>query len=257
MAATRIVSIVFLLSLCPRPGDAVAPPSNLEVVDTGDGWARFRWDVSPDPSARGYRLKYSLTPGTHPSMTDWNGYPAAFTFSTDDGTDDNLVYMNVFDNHGVPFTAFVMPLRFGWDDHLTAAEVETLHAHGHEVGSHTEDHKALVRNTALTLTYVDTAGSCVVEVEDDTLRTVLNGMEEDVEIQLADAEVRYLYQLVAYLDSLPAYECTLDSYPCESGVCLSDKLTASPPVEIAGSPATLLTSRGCDSTTMIYEISEA
>ena len=86
-------SAVVLLCLFAAAAIACPPaPEQLEVIETGDGWVRLQWEGCGDPSVIGYRIRCSSCPGSHPIQPDWNGSPAAFTFSTDDGWKDKPNY---------------------------------------------------------------------------------------------------------------------------------------------------------------------
>lgn len=85
MRRTPLSLFAFMFVASIAAGD-LPSPQNLRLLNIGEGEARLRWDTVDDPALKGYRLKYSLTPGVHPDMTDWNGHEAAFTFTTDDGS---------------------------------------------------------------------------------------------------------------------------------------------------------------------------
>ncbi|MFH1681614.1 MAG: polysaccharide deacetylase family protein [Candidatus Eisenbacteria bacterium] len=252
----RFLALACLISLLHPPGaaPAVPAPQNLQVVETREGWARLRWDAVSDPALKGYRLKYSLTPGVHPQMTHWNGHDAAFSFTTDDGFDDNLVWMSVFDRHDRGFTAFVIPSRIGTAGYLGPGDLATLNDHGHEVGSHTYNHQVLIRNTAFTIQYVGPAGVCFLEIGEDSLRTTIGGGGPDLQFSLLDTSVRYIADLVDSIDADPDYECVLDYYPCRLEYCESKYLVPVSLADIRPAPFQALTEKGCDSLAMMNEL---
>ena len=84
----------------------------------------------------------------------WNGHPAAFCFSTDDGRRLNLAYADTLATRGLPMTAFITWDYLGWPggDHLSRAELVALQARGNvEIGSHSMSHLRLVPDQALLL----------------------------------------------------------------------------------------------------------
>jgi hypothetical protein len=251
-----LVALVLAL-LYPSPGACIAPPQNLRVVETGPGWARLRWDTVPSGALKGYRLKYSLTPGVHPSMTDWNGYEAAFTFTTDDGDDDNLTWARAFDRHNRNFTIFAIPARTGTPGYLSEEDLRSLNERGHEIGSHSYNHVVLIRNTAFTIRYWGPVFSCDLSIASDTLRTVLNGFVPDLAIPLTDPDVQYLSDLVETIDAVPYYSCDLDYYDCTNEFCQSIYLEDAGPVDIAHEPYQAITARGSDSLTLAAEVTDS
>ncbi|MBM3321211.1 MAG: polysaccharide deacetylase family protein [Candidatus Eisenbacteria bacterium] len=252
----RSIFFALLLAVLFREGVAadLSPPRNLEVVEGGEGWVRLRWGAVTDGALKGYRIKYSLSPGVHPSMTDWSGYRAAFSFTTDDGFDDNLVWMKVFDRHDRAFTAFVIPARIGTAGYLRPEDLVTLNAHRHEVGSHTFNHPVLIRNTAFTIRYEGLSGECTLEIDSDSLRTTLGSLGPDLRISLRHPSVRYLADLVDTIDARPEYSCVLDYYPCRLEYCESKYLLPVAAVDIGAAPFQVRTTKGCDSLTLITEL---
>lgn len=248
------VALLLLSSIRPATADALPAPQNLHIVETGEGWARFRWDAVEDQNLKGYRLKYSIVPGVHPAMTDWNGHAAAFTFTTDDGFDDNLVWGSVFDRYDRGFTAFVIPTRIGNPGYLRPEDLDALLAAGHEIGAHGHNHVVLVRNDAFTIRYEGAAAHCWFEIEADTLRTWLDGRTVDLAFALDDPAVRYIADLVDSIDADPSYACTLDYYPCTLEYCQSKYLVPIGPADLAAGPISVRTEMGCDSLTLMTEM---
>ncbi len=84
----------------------------------------------------------------------WNGYPCAFSFSTDDGFLANLYsYLPVFQDRNLSFTAFINKKKVqDADDHetpyLDSAEVLALAAAGVEIGNHSTSHRPLLPRDA-------------------------------------------------------------------------------------------------------------
>ena len=163
--------------------------------------------------------------------------------------------MDVFDAHDRDFIIFVIGNRIDWEDHLSAAEMETLHTHGHEIASHTYSHyPVLIRNTAFTVGYTGAASSCHFEIVDDTLRTLLDGITIDLDCDLSDSSVQYLHQLVDSIDGRSDYDCVLDYYPCELEYCQSIYLKEIVSSDIKAAPVQVLTSMGSDSLAMTTEV---
>ncbi|RPJ43698.1 MAG: hypothetical protein EHM19_08185 [Candidatus Latescibacterota bacterium] len=251
------VALLLFSSIRPATVDALPAPQNLQVVETGEGWARFRWDAVDDPRLKGYRLEYSLRPNSHAPMWSWNGHAAAFSFTTDDGFDDNLTYREVFDRHDRHFTAFVIPSRVGTPGYLRPEDLDALHEAGHEIGSHGMNHVVLIRDDAFTIRYEGEAGHCWFEIASDTLRTWLDGPEPDLELALEDPSVLYLADLVDRIDADPYYACELDYYPCTFDYCQSKYLVDTGPWDIKAGPVRVRTEKGCDSLALASELADS
>jgi peptidoglycan/xylan/chitin deacetylase (PgdA/CDA1 family) len=73
----------------------------------------------------------------------WNGFQAAFTFSSDDNNDANLEWAKVFESRGVRFTIFTVPRWLELPGKLTGADLRDLHARGFEIGGHSMTHPRL------------------------------------------------------------------------------------------------------------------
>ncbi len=81
----------------------------------------------------------------------WNGHPAAFCFSTDDGRSLNLAYADTLAARGLPMTAFITWDYLGWPqgDHLSRGDLLDLQARGNvEIGTHGLSHRRLVPDQA-------------------------------------------------------------------------------------------------------------
>ena len=99
-------------------------------------------------------LVYVPLPEHANDPTPWNGYPCAFSFSTDDGRSINLAYADTLAARGLPMTAFITWDYLGWPggDHLSRADLLALAAKGNvEIGSHSMSHPRLIPREALRL----------------------------------------------------------------------------------------------------------
>ncbi|HEX7491639.1 MAG TPA: polysaccharide deacetylase family protein [Candidatus Limnocylindrales bacterium] len=69
----------------------------------------------------------------------------SFVVTFDDGYEDGFTYAYpILVRHGFVGTYFVVGSQIGTADHLTVAELQTLHETGSEIGNHTIDHIDLV-----------------------------------------------------------------------------------------------------------------
>lgn len=223
---------------------APPPPSGLIVDDRQATSVKIRWTPSAGDSLQGYKLKLSETAGVHPEPAGFpNGKTWAFTWTTDDGADDNMIYHDILSAHGAQFTAFLNSATIGQSGKLTWEDVRTLHAAGHEMGNHTQDHRALIDDRALSVRYVGTE-PCEVSVMGNTLTTVVAG-NPDLTVDLTSPVADHLVDLAAHLDAEPNYEATLLYADLESFATQSSHLD---PMTIqigASAPAgTLTTARG-------------
>lgn len=231
----------------------VPAPQGLRVAQAGAGRVCLEWDAVDFPTVRGYRLHYSTASGSYGPLASWNGHQAAFTFTTDDGFTDNLVWAETFDRCGVPFTMFVIEDRIGTPGYMTEGELRDLHARGHEVASHTRHHPVLVRNTAFTVAYVGAAAVCELTISGDSLVTRTDGAP-DLRFALADPSIASLCDLADTIDARPEYVCTLDYYRSRLDFCRSVYLVDVEPFDIAREPFLALTTMGRDSVTMVDEV---
>ncbi|MBN1826550.1 MAG: polysaccharide deacetylase family protein [Candidatus Eisenbacteria bacterium] len=204
----------------------------------------------------GYRIRWSLTPFSHPVQTDWNGYSAAFTFSTDDGWKDNLVYAELFDRYDRAFTVFAIADRIDWEECLSAADLNSLHGRGHEIASHTVSHPPLTRNTAFTIQYLGGKPSCTLAVSGERLQTRPGGTI-DLDFDLTDPSVAYLDMLVDSIAVRPGYTCVLDHYAARTNYCESRYLKEVCGEDIACTPYQALTKKGCDSAALRSQIEDS
>ena len=74
----------------------------------------------------------------------WNGYPVAFTFSSDDGDSvPNMQWAKVLTDRGLSYTAFIVSDWVNDPAKLTTADLNFLHAQGIEIASHSKTHDSL------------------------------------------------------------------------------------------------------------------
>jgi hypothetical protein len=238
----------------------VPAPTNLRVVSREPGRALLEWDAVAMPGGvQGYKLRPSPVAGSHPDPVGWpDGRLAAFTWTTDDGFDDNLLYATSFASRGLSFTAFVNPLTIGRTGKLTWSDVRTLHLAGVEIGTHTQNHIALIDDRALAIRYTG-AEACTLRVFGDSLTTRLGTGGIDVALHLADPAVDHLVDLAGWLDARAGYEATLLYSDLEISATQSTFLDPVAELAIGGAvPETLTTDRGVhDDAEMAYEIGQS
>jgi peptidoglycan/xylan/chitin deacetylase (PgdA/CDA1 family) len=145
-AAMRLALFVLLAVGCvSAPKSADPPPAAmpLRIVSYGEDWLQLRWPAVD--GAFGYRVRHSPTTGEYPDMVDWNGHACAFSFSSDDGYKDNLVWADVFELFDKRFTVFVTAttVMSGHPERLDEDDVRVLHGRGFELASHSFDHLPL------------------------------------------------------------------------------------------------------------------
>jgi peptidoglycan/xylan/chitin deacetylase (PgdA/CDA1 family) len=167
--------ITLVLIACTNTPQA----NSLRVVDWGDDYIQLRWDAVP--GAFGYRIRHSPVSGQYPDMVDWNGYACAFSFSSDDGYKDNLVWADVFELFDKRFTIFATAttVMSGFPGRLTASDIDALDQRGFEIGAHGFTH------------------SRYPFMSEDSVR---------IEFQAAK---EYFEQIITD----PAYECVTFAYP--------------------------------------------
>lgn len=238
-------ALFFLSWLSVAPAFAAAPsaPTNVVFVERTETSAHIRWTPSPE-AVQGYKVRRSETPGVHPNAPVFpDGKTWAFTWTTDDGLTDNLVYEPIFSSRGLRFSAFLNGARIGLPGKITWDDVRYLYSQGHEIGNHGADHLALIDDRAFTVRYLGPE-ACDVQVTALTLETRIVGVP-DLVISLNDAASDHLVELSALIDAHPNYESTLLYSDIESSASSSHFLD---PVTIPigmGAPAgTLTTERG-------------
>lgn len=131
--------------------DALAADGRFWITSVGEAaaWAAARHAPSAADS-----LVWNPLPEYAGDPVPWNGHPAAFCFSTDDGRRLNLAYADTLAARGLPMTAFVTwnYLDYPGGDHLSRSELTALAAKGNvEIGSHSMSHPRLVPDRALSL----------------------------------------------------------------------------------------------------------
>ena len=95
--------------------------------------------------------EHSFSVGPPEPLPPWNGYRAAFTFSSDDNNADNLVWADVFRRHGVRYTLFVVPSWVGDPTKLSVDDINMLHEQGFEIAGHGHSHVPFTTLDDLTL----------------------------------------------------------------------------------------------------------
>ncbi|MBM4118420.1 hypothetical protein FJ251_11925 [bacterium] len=131
--------------------DALAADGRFWITSVGEAaaWAAARHAPSAADS-----LVWLPLPEYAADPAPWNGYPAAFCFSTDDGRRINLAYADTLAVRGLPMSTFVTWNYLGHPagDHLSREDLVALAARGNvEIGSHTLSHPRLVPDRALSL----------------------------------------------------------------------------------------------------------
>lgn len=255
--ALHLVASVVVFAAGPA---AAAPgaPGSVQVVERTETAALLEWTPGTGVT-RGFKIRPSAAAGIHPDPTLFpGGKLAAFTWTTDDGYDDNLLYEPIFSSRGLHYTAFIIPTQLGAPGYLTWADVEGLHAAGHEIADHTMHHLALINDRALTVRYLGVE-ACSLAVSGGHLRTWVAGTP-DLDVLLTGAATYYLKTLSAYLDADPDYESTLLAAPDTIYATYAQFIDAISGRQIgAGAPAeTLTTARGVhDDAEMRAEILDA
>jgi peptidoglycan/xylan/chitin deacetylase (PgdA/CDA1 family) len=220
--------------------------------------ALLSWEAGTG-TTRAFKIRKSAVPGDHPDPTTFpGGKLAAFTWTTDDGYDDNLLYEPVFSSRGLRFTAFLNPAYIGNAGRLTWADVAFLHQQGHEMANHTHTHTALVDDRAIALRHVG-AAPCSLAVAGGRLRTWVSGVP-DLDVLLTTPSVYFLSTLAGFLDADPDYEAVLLAAPDTLYATYSQFLDPVSGLHIGnGAPAeTLTTARGVhDDAEMLWEIQTA
>lgn len=252
-----VVAVVLVLAATPAAAAPGIPGGVVVLERTGDG-ALLEWAPAPG-AVRGYKIRSSPSSGVHPDPVLFpGGKRAAFTWTTDDGYDDNLLYEPVFSSRGLHFTAFLNPAHLGNPGRLSWADVDALHAAGHEIANHTMHHAALVDDRALALRYVGTE-PCSLAVGGGRLRTWVAGAP-DLDVLLTAPGTYYLATLAAFLDDDPDYEAVRLAAPDTIYATYAQFLDPVSGRQIgAGAPAeTLTTARGVhDDAEMLSEIEDA
>jgi hypothetical protein len=241
---TFVALSALLASAGASSAAAPSPPTTVQVLQRTATAALLRWQPGAG-ATRAFNMRKSTIAGVHVNPTTVpGGKLAAFTWTTDDGYPDNLLYEPTFTSRGLHFTAFIIAGQVGTADRLTWSDVETLYRHGEEIGSHTEHHSTLIDDRAIAVRYTG-AEACSLVVKGDSLKTWVAGVP-DLRLSLTTPGIFYLSTLTAYLDALPSYEATLlyaaDTIPATSSTFL-DQVSG---LEIGGgAPAeTLTTERG-------------
>jgi len=131
--------------------DALAADGRFWITTVGGAaaWAAERHAPSTADS-----LIWAPLPEYAADPAPWNGHPAAFCLSTDDGRLVNLAYADTLAARGLQMTSFITWTYLGWPggDHLSREDLVALHARGNvEIGAHSLSHPRLVPDQALLL----------------------------------------------------------------------------------------------------------
>lgn len=211
MANARIAHALLgaLFLFIPGAGRAAPPqpPTSIQVVARTQTAALLTW--TPGAGAtHGFKIRPSDTPGVHPDPTVYpGGKLAAFTWSSDDGYEDNLKYAPIFESRGLAYSIYVNPSTIGTSDKLTWGELQALHLAGHEIANHTQNHTSLIDDRALTVRFTG-AEACSLAITSSRLRTWVDGAL-DFDFLLTDPDVAFLSTLSAAIDADPDYESSL------------------------------------------------
>ncbi len=235
-----------------------APPVDVEILARTQNGALLRW--TPGPGAtKGFKIKPSPMSGVHfDPATFPGGKLAAFTWSSDDGYEDNLKYAPIFESSGLEYSIFVNPSTIGTSDKLTWSELQALHLAGHEIANHTQNHVTLIDDRAIALRYVG-ASPCSLVISSSRLRTWVSGVP-DLDILLTDPAVAFLSTLSQELDAMPDYQSTLLFSPDTIYATRSQWLdpVAGMQIGAGAQPETLTTERGVhDDAELVAEVMDA
>jgi len=256
-AAILVATLATLAALtAPVPAPATLPsPADFTVLADSADFVTLRWGAVDDSTLVGYRVLVSQTAGVHPLQTSWNGFAAAFSWTTDDSRPDNLIWAEAAAASGYKFTIFTISGLLGQPGFLTVAQLNALHAQGHEIAGHSVKHPFLTTDAAMRLAYVGASVSCTVSITNGMLRTYL-GIIPDLTVSLTNPGVFYLDGLVAYLDALTDYECTLENYAIHTESTESRWLDPIflPGASIKPGSALLTTRKGCNPAELANEV---
>lgn len=235
-----------LLAPAPPARAELAAPTDLAILADSAGFVTLEWRAVSFPPGLEYMVLVNDLPGVHPEQTSWNGYEAAFSFTTDDGRPDNMVWARAFAPSGSTFTAFITTDFVSEPGFLTDDEINALHAMGHEIAGHSVTHPYLTTDKALRLQYVGSSSDCWLLVSSGIFKTYLDNLVLDLNVSLNDSATYYLDQLVAALDAQPDYVATLDNYAIHGETTESHWLDPiyPPGVSIKAAPRQLTTRKG-------------
>jgi len=133
--------------------------------------------------------------------SNWNGKSCAFTFSTDDGNYDNLVWADVFREFDYRYTLFINSARIGTSGKLTETDLNNLHDDGFEIAAHGANHKPLNPKEAIIIQYTGDGAYCNLKLSDGFIFLDSENDSEDLEIFLYDENYDTLNELYLYLSS--------------------------------------------------------
>jgi hypothetical protein len=190
----------------------------------------------------------------------WNGYQAAFSFSTDDGFIENLYWSQVFQDFGFNYTIFIGFIvtdfvsdegKIGWSD------IYYLDSLGNEIASHSVSHRRLLTDSAFTIRYIGAAEACSIRVFHDSLWINSLNDNEDICLYLEDSQVTYLVDLVSFLIMRSYLACTLKFWPDSVSACKSSNLRSMGWNDIKGNVCLVRTWSGVSFDTLMYEVLES
>jgi len=218
-----MIALAALSVMVSTPGPSVGsppdPPQNLRVLEIGEDGALLAWDESNDPRIVSYRVRLSDSTGHYLAMGDWNGYDAAFSFTTDDGRSANLAWGRTCHNLGVSSTIYCVPAFFDQPEFLTSEELRFLDSLGMEIGCHSANHVPLVTDRAFRIRYTGTAPSCSLWIQNGYLETYLEPDSLDLFIDLQAPDYDQYFELCSEINSLPDYDCIRDFPVCTDSWC--------------------------------------
>ena len=167
----------------------------------------------------------NVSSGVAPVVTNFNSYPARFTFTVDDvgsspGTEDYInSLLPVFGSRGLKFNAAVVPsYAVDWPS------VRNWYAAGHEIDSHSWSHQYYTTNTspqnatpypnapALDLRYTGTGTAATVTIAGNVLSTNVTGAPADnLSVNLAAEPYSTISGLETYLAGQADYSVAFDT----------------------------------------------
>lgn len=129
-----------------RVGNALGPLMVLcSLLALGVGCPREDSLVGEGEQSRKQTRRQPDSPLRIAPDAPWRGRAAAFTFSSDDNNDANLVWAEVARRSGVRFTVFTVSNWVGNKGKLTWEDLRSLHDDGFEIGGHSVSHPRLTQ----------------------------------------------------------------------------------------------------------------
>jgi hypothetical protein len=160
-----------------------------------------------------------------PVVTNFNAYPARFSFTVDDvgssaGTEAYInSFLTTFNSRGLKFNAAVVPsYPVDW------GSVNDWYAAGNEIDSHSWSHQYYSTNTspqaatpypnapAIDIQYTGAGTAATLTISGNVLSTTVTGAPGDnLSVNLMAAPYNTISGLVAYLDGLAKYTAVYDT----------------------------------------------